>query len=126
MANCAPVPGPTEATTPWKGRVGKSVDSDVDLLPDPKIGDVGFFGIGVDPRRTSSSTLKMAAPAVDEAADLNVVDLRGDAGDRSLHYRVVEIALSLVERRLGLAVGGKFSIARLESPCNWFKVSASC
>ena len=34
IANCAPVPGLTEATVPWKARSGKRVDLDVDLLAD--------------------------------------------------------------------------------------------
>ena len=43
----------------------------------------------------------------DEAAELDLLDLRRDAVHRRAHHGVVEIALGLVERRLGLHVGRK-------------------
>ena len=45
---------------------------------------------------------------VDEAAELDVVDLRRVAGERRAHRRVIEIALRLIERRLGLQVRREF------------------
>ena len=44
----------------------------------------------------------------DETAELDVVDLRRRAGDRRAQDGMVEIALRLVERRLGLRIGRKF------------------
>ena len=41
----------------------------------------------------------------DEAAELDLLDLRRDAGHRRAHHGVVEIALGLVERGLGLGIG---------------------
>ena len=46
-------------------------------------------------------------PAIDEAAELDLVDLGGDAVHRRAHHGVVEIALGIVERGLGLHIGRK-------------------
>ena len=105
IANCAPVPGLTEATVPWKVRSGKVSTSIVDLLADAEIGDVGFLRIGVDPRRAVVDDAEHRRAGGHEAAELDVVDLRRRAGDRRPEHGVVEVALGLVERRLGLLVG---------------------
>ncbi len=105
IANCAPVPGLIEATVPWKVWSGNASTSIVDLLADPQIGDVGFLRIGVDPGRAVVDDAEDRRAGGDEAAELDIVDLRGGAGDRRLERGVVEIALRLVEHRLGLLVG---------------------
>ena len=64
IANCAPVPGLTDATVPWKMRSGKVSTEIVDRLADLQIGDVGFLRIGVDPGRASSITANTGVPAV--------------------------------------------------------------
>ena len=46
-------------------------------------------------------------PADDEAAELDLVDLGRDAAPSARAHGVVEIALGVVERRLGLAIGRK-------------------
>ena len=87
IANCAPVPGLTELTVPWKAVVRERVDVDRDLLSDPQIGDVGFLRIGVDPGRGVVDDAEDRRAGRHEAAELDIVDLRGGAGDRRLQRR---------------------------------------
>ena len=90
-----------------EGVIGEDVDVERRLLADAQIGDVGFLRIGVDPGRLIVDHAEDRRAGGDEAADLDVVDLRGGAGDRRAHDGVVEIALRVVERGLGLRVFGK-------------------
>ena len=107
IENCAPVPGLTAITVPLEGVVGETVDVERRLLADAQIGDVGFLRIGVDPGRLVVDDAQDRRAGGDEAAELDVVDLRRGAGDRRAHDGVVEIALRLVERGLGLRIFGE-------------------
>ena len=90
-----------------EGVVGEAVDVERRRLADAQIGDVGFLRIGVDPRRLVVDDAEHRRAGGDEAADLDVVDLRGGAGDRRAHDGVVEIALGVVERGFGLRIFGE-------------------
>ena len=110
IANCAPVPGLTDGDGAAEAsRSGKASTSIVDRLAEAQIGDVGFLRIGVDPRRAVVDHAEHRRAGGDEAAELDVVDLRRDAGDRRAQHRVVEVALRLVERGRGLHVGAGIS-----------------
>lgn len=43
-----------------------------------------------------------------EAAELDLLDLGCDAGHRCAHHGMIQIALGLVQRRLGQGIGRKF------------------
>ncbi len=113
MANCAPVPGLTDATWPCNGLIGKGIDIDLDRLVERKVSDVGLLEIGIDPRLRVIDHAEHGRARRHETAELNVVDLRCGAGDRRLDRRVVEIALRLVERSLRLPIGWKFLGAQI-------------
>ena len=66
------------------------------------------FGLASTHGAVSSITREHRRAGGDEAAELDVVDLRRDAGDRRAQHRVVEIALRLFERGRRLHVGGEF------------------
>src|SRR6185437_16592705 len=67
---------------PLEGVVGETVDVDCGLLADTQVGDVGFLRIGVDPGRLVVDDAQNWPASRDETAELNIVDLRGRAGDR--------------------------------------------
>ena len=101
IANCAPVPGLTDVDGAVEGAVGEGVDvRSSTFWPTLQIGDVGFLRIGVDPGRAVVDHAEHRRAGGDEAAELDVVDLRRDAVDRRAQHGVVEIALRLVERGL--------------------------
>ena len=65
------------------------------------------FEVGVDPGFGGVDDAEHRRAGGDETAELDLLDLGGDAGHRRAHHGVVEVALGLVERRLGLGVGRK-------------------
>jgi len=90
-----------------EGVVGEAVDRDGHLLPDAQIGDVGFLRIGLDPGIMVVDHAQHRRAGGEEAAELDIVHLRGGARHRRAHDGVVEIALGVVERGLGLRVFGE-------------------
>ena len=71
-------------------------------------GDVGFFRISIDPGPLVVDNAEYRCARRHIAAKLNAVDLRCASGDWGVQDCVVEIAFGLIERRLGLLVGGVF------------------
>ena len=69
-----------------EGVVGETVDVERRLLPDAQIGDVGFLRIGVDPGALVVDHAEHRRAGGDEAAELDVVDLRRGARDRRAHH----------------------------------------
>ena len=66
------------------------------------------FGLASTHRCLSSMTANTGVPAVTIAAELDRIDLRGDAGNRRAQHGVIEIALGLIERSGSLHVGRIF------------------
>ncbi len=87
--------------------IGKRIDLDRDRLSRRDIGEIRFLQVGVDPGFRGVDDGEHRRARDDEAAELNLVDLRRDPGHRGAHHGVIEIALGLRQRRLGLGVGGK-------------------
>jgi hypothetical protein len=87
-----------------KGAIGETVDIDCRFLADTQIGDVGFLRICVDPRRLIVDHTQHRGAGRDEAAELDVIHLRGRAGHWRADDRVIEVALRVVEHRLRLGI----------------------
>ena len=87
---------------PLKTWSGKASTSMLTGWPDRDIGEVGFLQVGVDPGLGGVDDAEHRGAGDNEAAELDLVDLGRDAGHRRAHHGVVEVALGLVERRLGL------------------------
>ena len=81
IANCAPVPGAIEQTVPCQSRSGKRVDGDGRRQALLDVGQVGFLGIGVDPKALVGDDGEHRLPRRRDAAELDLRHLRGDAGD---------------------------------------------
>ena len=92
----------------FEGMVGETVDVERRLLADAQISDVGFLRIGVDPGVLVVDHAQDRRTGGDEAAELNIVDLRRGTGDRRAQNCQIEIALRVVGRGLSLSVFGKF------------------
>ena len=80
------------------------------------MGEIGFLRIGLDPGRVGRDHGQNRRARVEIAADLDVVDLGGDAVDRRLDFSVLQIVLSLIEHSGGLHVGGEFLQRQIGRP----------
>ena len=80
-----------------------SVDVDRCLLTRTHVSEAGFAEIRLDPDAPARHQREHGRTGIDEAADLEVVDLRHDAVVGRRHRRIGEIEPSTVELRLGRA-----------------------
>ena len=88
-----------------EGVIRERVDVDIDLLSDRDVGEIRFFQVGVDPGLLGIDHAEHRGSGNHKTAELNLIDLGGNAADRGAHHGVIEVTLGLAEGRLGQRVG---------------------
>ena len=87
--------------------IRECIDVDIDLLSDRDMGEIGFLQVGIDPGLRGVDDAEHRRAGDHKTAELDLIDLGGDAVDRRAHHGVIEVALGLAERRLGQRIGRK-------------------